>query len=108
MTRPEFCFKFEGTTICFVKMYHDCWICSLPGFVGDALYLKLSKAEDISIEQLGLPSRPYNALKAEGLLTVHDVLQKNEKELLNMPNFGRTSIRDLKFALKSIGFELEV
>lgn len=107
MKRPEFCFVHEGTTICFVKMYHDCWICSLPGFVGDGLYLKLSEASKISIDQIGLPTRVYNALKEEGLLTVHDVLQHNEAQLLHLPNLGRTSIRDLKFALKSIGFELE-
>jgi len=108
MKRPEFCFVHEGTTICFVKMYHDCWICSLPGFVGDALYLKLAEASKISIDQIGMPTRVYNALKAEGLDTVHAVLQKNETELLKLPNFGRTSLRYLRIALKSIGYELEV
>ena len=107
MKRPEFCFQFEGTTICFVKMYHDCWICSLPGFVGDALELKLAKSADIPIERLGLPVRAHNALKSEGLHTVYDVIQRTEQDLLKLPNFGRTSLRDLRYALKQTGYELE-
>ena len=107
MKRPEFCFQFEGTTICFVQMYHDCWICSLPGFVGDALERKLAKASDINLDHIGLSTRVRNALKAEGFLTVHDVIQNTEMELAKLPNFGKKAMRELKVVLKDLGRELD-
>jgi DNA-directed RNA polymerase alpha subunit len=45
---------------------------------------------------LGLTERTTNCLKAAGLLRTEQVLAENDKTLLTLPNFGETSLRDLK------------
>ncbi|MGB2695084.1 MAG: DNA-directed RNA polymerase subunit alpha [Dehalococcoidia bacterium] len=51
------------------------------------------------IEDLDLSVRAYNCLKRTGLMTVRDVLMKNEDELLGLRNFGRKSYDELKAKL---------
>ena len=107
MKRPEFCFVFKGTTICFIQVYPDCWICSLPGFVGHKLAIAVAKASDINLDQIDLSTRVRNALKAEGLRTVYDVIQNTEMDLSKLPNFGIKAMQELRVALRDIGYELE-
>ena len=106
MKRREFSFSVKGTTICFVQMYGDCWICSLPGIVAERLELKVSEAASIPIGQLEVTTRTANILRAEGFVTVHDVIQRSENDMLKLVNFGATSLKDLKTCLASIGFAL--
>ena len=56
------------------------------------------------IEDLDLSVRAYNCLKRSGLMTVGQVLEKNEDELLALRNFGRKSYDELKDKLVSKGF----
>ena len=48
------------------------------------------------IESLNLSVRAYNCLKRSGLMTVGQVLEKNEDELLALRNFGQKSYDELK------------
>jgi DNA-directed RNA polymerase alpha subunit len=105
MQRKEFSFKVEDTTICFVQLYNDCWICSLPNSTADRLRQRLLGA-DLSVDELDLSLRLRNFLKSENLVTIHDVIQRTENEILKCPNIGRGSLKDLKAALASRGFEL--
>jgi DNA-directed RNA polymerase subunit alpha len=56
------------------------------------------------IEDLDLSVRAYNCLKRSGLMTVGQVLEKSEDELLSLRNFGRKSYDELKEKLIEKGF----
>ena len=57
--------------------------------------------DDVLIEELELGVRSYNCLKREGIQTVGDLVSKSEAELLNIPNFGKKSIDEVKEKLGS-------
>lgn len=56
------------------------------------------------IEELNLSVRAYNCLKRSGLMTVGQVLEKSEDELLALRNFGRKSYDELKDKLIEMNF----
>jgi DNA-directed RNA polymerase alpha subunit len=105
MQRKEFSFKVEDTTICFVQLYNDCWICSLPNSTAERLRQRLL-GSDLSVDELDLSLRLRNFLKSENMTTIYDVIQRTENEILRCPNIGRGSLKDLKAALAAFGFEL--
>jgi DNA-directed RNA polymerase subunit alpha len=55
------------------------------------------------IEDLNLSVRAYNCLKRSGLMTVGQVLEKSEDELLSLRNFGRKSYDELRDKLIELG-----
>jgi len=57
-----------------------------------------------AIEDLSLSVRAYNCLKRSGLMTVGEVLEKSEDELLALRNFGRKSYDELKSRLRELDF----
>ncbi len=59
------------------------------------------------IEDLQLSVRAYNCLKRSGLMTVGQVLEKSEEELLSLRNFGRKSYDELRERLIELGFLAE-
>lgn len=56
------------------------------------------------IEELQLSVRAYNCLKRSGLMTVGQVLEKSEDELLGLRNFGRKSYDELRDRLVELSF----
>ncbi len=56
------------------------------------------------IEDLSLSVRAYNCLKRSGLMTVGQVLEKSEEELLGLRNFGRKSYDELRDKLVELGY----
>lgn len=56
------------------------------------------------IEDLQLSVRAYNCLKRSGLMTVGQVLEKSEDELLSLRNFGRKSYDELRDRLIELAF----
>ncbi len=56
------------------------------------------------IEELSLSVRAYNCLKRSGLMTVGQVLEKSEDELLGLRNFGRKSYDELRDRLIELGY----
>jgi len=56
------------------------------------------------IEDLSLSVRAYNCLKRSGLMTVGQVLEKSEDELLALRNFGRKSYDELRDRLAELGY----
>lgn len=49
-----------------------------------------------SIDRDNLPVRVANLLKSEGINHYIDLLDKHDRQILCMPNFGRKSLHDLK------------
>lgn len=59
------------------------------------------------LEELDLSVRSYNCLKRAGISKVGEVLERlrvNEQDLLNIRNFGRKSLEELKTKLDEKGF----
>lgn len=56
------------------------------------------------VEDLNLSVRAYNCLKRSGLMTVGQVLEKSEDELLGLRNFGRKSYDELRDKLIEMSF----
>ena len=65
-----------------------------------------NKISAMPIEELDLSVRPYNCLKRAGINTVGDLLQRTEEEVVNVKNFGRKSLDEVKEKLAALGLEL--
>lgn len=58
---------------------------------------------NMAIEDLDLSMRAYNCLRRSGLITLGQVLEKSEEELLALRNFGRKSYDELREKLDEMG-----
>jgi DNA-directed RNA polymerase subunit alpha len=58
---------------------------------------------NMPIEDLNLSMRAYNCLRRSGLMTMGQVLEKSEEELLSLRNFGRKSYDELRDKLNEMG-----
>lgn len=105
--REEFSFVVSGTTITFVRLYSDAWVCSLPDTIAQKLKLRCLDLDKISVSDIGLSVRLSNVLKAAGLMNVYDVVINTESEISKLPNCGARSVKELKNALAEIGLELK-
>lgn len=62
---------------------------------------------DEPIEELKLSTRTMNALYSAGLKTLGEVIARDEQELLDLPGFGETALKEIKKLLKKKGLELK-
>ena len=60
------------------------------------------------LEALPLSVRSHSAIARyePSVKTLRDLVQKQERDLLRIPNFGRVSLKEVKEALASMGFTL--
>ncbi len=73
---------------------------------GEALGLT-DERYNTSIEDLNLSVRAYNCLKRSGLMTVGQVLEQSDEELLALRNFGDKSFYEVMDRLRELGFLAE-
>ncbi len=80
--------------------------------IADETGLMTSKAEDpnqkaleTSIDDLDLSVRAYNCLKRAGILTLHDLVDKSENEMMKIRNLGKKSLKEVIDKVKSMGLE---
>lgn len=59
-----------------------------------------------SVDELELPARATNCLKAEDIFYIGDLIQKTEVELLKTPNLGKKSLTEIKEVLEKKGLSL--
>jgi DNA-directed RNA polymerase subunit alpha len=64
-------------------------------------------APDARIEELDFSVRTYNCLKKANILTVGELTQISEVDLMNIRNFGRKSLTEVKDKLASMGLQLK-
>lgn len=60
------------------------------------------------MDALGLSVRAVSCLKTQDIYTLRQLLSKSEDELLQMPNFGKKALEELKRSLSLHGYELGV
>jgi len=61
---------------------------------------------DYRIEDLDFSVRTFNCLKKEGVLTVRELIQKTEQDLMAIRNFGKKSLTEVQQKLASLGQSL--
>jgi len=62
---------------------------------------------DARIEELDFSVRTYNCLKKANVLTIRELVQLTEADLMNIRNFGRKSLNEVKDKLESLGLALK-
>ena len=60
-----------------------------------------------TIEELDLSVRSYNCLKRAGIITVYDLTEKSEAEMMKVRNLGRKSLEEVKIKLADLGLGLK-
>ncbi|MGO8673661.1 MAG: DNA-directed RNA polymerase subunit alpha [Capsulimonadaceae bacterium] len=63
-------------------------------------------APDARIEELDFSVRTYNCLKKANILTIGDLLQISESDLMQIRNFGKKSLTEVKEKLGSLGLTI--
>ena len=61
---------------------------------------------DARIEELDFSVRTYNCLKKANVLTIHELVQLTEGDLMNIRNFGKKSLNEVKDKLESLSLSL--
>ena len=65
------------------------------------------RAPEARIEELDFSVRTYNCLKKANVLTVGELVQITEQDLMNIRNFGRKSLNEVKDKLSQLGLNLK-
>jgi DNA-directed RNA polymerase subunit alpha len=68
--------------------------------------VELERKLNMSLAELELSVRATNCLESEGITTVRDLVIRNEEELLEVRNFGETTLREVKSKLAERGLHL--
>ena len=61
---------------------------------------------NLSLAELKLSVRASNCLESENIQTVRDLVQRTEDQLLEVRNFGETTLREVKEKLSEMGLRL--
>lgn len=61
---------------------------------------------DARIEELDFSVRTYNCLKKANVLTIHELVQLTEADLMNIRNFGKKSLTEVREKLESLSLSL--
>jgi DNA-directed RNA polymerase subunit alpha len=67
---------------------------------------RLAQVMALPLADVTFSQRVRNALQKLGLASLGDLVQRTEEELLEIPNFGKTSLREVKEFLTSKGLNL--
>ncbi|MHB0912271.1 MAG: DNA-directed RNA polymerase subunit alpha [Armatimonadota bacterium] len=65
------------------------------------------RAPDARIEELDFSVRTYNCLKKANILTIGELVQNTEQDLMNIRNFGRKSLTEVQERLEQLGLSLK-
>ncbi len=78
----------------------------LAGSDGNGYVHGLGGAPDARIEELDFSVRTYNCLKKANILTIGDLIQNTETDLMQIRNFGKKSLVEVREKLASLGLSL--
>jgi DNA-directed RNA polymerase subunit alpha len=77
-----------------------------PAATGDAVDADLERKLNMSLAELELSVRATNCLESEGITTVRDLVIRGDEELLEVRNFGETTLKEVKMKLAERGLQL--
>jgi len=79
----------------------------IEGEAADVATIEISRAfRDAKIEELDFSVRTFNCLKKANVLTIGDLTQKTESDLMTIRNFGRKSLTEVREKLAQLGLGL--
>lgn len=67
---------------------------------------ELERKLNMSLAELELSVRATNCLESEGITTVRDLIIRTDEELLEVRNFGETTLKEVKTKLQERGLQL--
>ncbi len=73
---------------------------------GDTVDSELERKLNMSLAELELSVRATNCLETEGITTVRDLVNRTDEELLEVRNFGETTLKEVKGKLAERGLSL--
>ena len=76
------------------------------GVVIDHIDHELERKLAMSLAELELSVRATNCLESEGITTVRDLVIRSEEELLEVRNFGETTLKEVQEKLEERGLTL--
>jgi DNA-directed RNA polymerase subunit alpha len=76
------------------------------GAAGDHADPELERKLNMSLAELELSVRATNCLETEGITTVRDLVIRTDEELLEVRNFGETTLKEVKAKLAERGLQL--
>ena len=76
------------------------------GVAIDLVDQELERKLNMSLAELELSVRATNCLESEGIATVRDLVIRTEDELLEVRNFGETTLKEVKQKLQERGLNL--
>jgi DNA-directed RNA polymerase subunit alpha len=79
-----------------------------PAVTIDVIDTELEKKLNMSLAELELSVRATNCLESEGIATVRDLVIRNDDELLEVRNFGETTLKEVKQKLTERGLSLNM
>ena len=68
--------------------------------------VELERKLNMSLAELELSVRATNCLESEGISTVRDLVMRSEEELLEVRNFGETTLKEVKIKLDERNLKL--
>src|SRR5215831_1995333 len=77
-----------------------------PGAAGEQVDHELERKLNMSLAELELSVRATNCLESEGITTVRDLVNRSDEELLEVRNFGETTLKEVKMKLQERGLHL--
>ena len=85
------------------------WVCVLTDFQASHIRLNLVDQDflDSPVDVLEINTRASNCLKAAGIFTIHQLINRNEWALRKIPNLGKGTLKDIIYALGSNGLTLK-
>ena len=73
---------------------------------GEQVDHELERKLNMSLAELELSVRATNCLESEGITTVRDLVIRTDEELLEVRNFGETTLKEVKQKLQERGLHL--
>jgi DNA-directed RNA polymerase subunit alpha len=73
---------------------------------GEGVDHELERKLNMSLAELELSVRATNCLESEGITTVRDLVIRTDEELLEVRNFGETTLKEVKQKLQERGMTL--
>jgi DNA-directed RNA polymerase subunit alpha len=73
---------------------------------GEQIDHELERKLNMSLAELELSVRATNCLESEGITTVRDLVNRTDEELLEVRNFGETTLKEVKIKLQERGLTL--
>src|SRR4051794_13311940 len=76
------------------------------GVSADGMDMEMERKLNMSLAELELSVRATNCLESEGITTVRDLVIRTDEELLEVRNFGETTLKEVKQKLAERGLHL--